>query len=345
MRTRHLYPGAAAVVLAFILGSSATAQPASASAPAGGHASSIAGRVIRPDGAAAESAHVTVYRVQGAQRGAPAGTTISAYDGRYEIAGLPAGSYIVGVTPPSLVAPTPHGITRPAGTETFYPDAVDEQSARVIRVIESVPTEGIDIWLAPAPQRYTVSGRIFLPDGIEARELVIEYGGPDVIRRGIWYVHDPGGLFEIEGVAQGPLMLLARAETDSGVYMGIVSTIISVEPVQDVRIVMRRPGRIQGRVVFERTPPDGAEVRIRPVQTLLKLSALYPVQDSAVASDGRFECRDMLGAYTFEVQGLPPGWTVGRVQRAGRPVADPGIVVTGEETVTDVEVMVAPGSR
>jgi hypothetical protein len=342
-----VHPAATALVLvlALVVYRGASAQSAPARDSAGGHASSIAGRVIRPDGAAAESAYVTVYRVQGGRRGAPAGTAVSTYDGRYEIAGLPGGTYIIGVIPPTVVAPTPHGVSKPAGTETFYPDAVDAQRAHVIRVLEGVPTEGIDIWLSPAPQRYAVSGRIFLPDGVEPRELVIEYGGPDVIRRGIWYVYDPGGLFEIGGVAQGPLVLLARAETDSGVHMGIASTIISVEPVQDVRIVMRRPGRIQGRVVFERMPPDGTRVRITPVQTLLQLSALYPVQDSAVASDGRFECRDVIGAYTFELQGLPPGWTVRRVQRGGRPVAESGIVVTGEETVTDVEVIVGPGSR
>ena len=345
MRTRPLHPAAAALVLASVICSDASAQPASARAPAGGHTSTIAGRVIRPDGAAAEHARVTVYRVQNGRRGAPAGTAVSLYDGRYEVAGLAPGTYIVGVTPPTVMAPTPRGVARPAGTETFYPDAVDAQRAHVIRLLDGVPTEGIDIWLAPAPQRYTVSGRIFLPDGVQARELVIEYGGPDVIRRGIWYVYDPGGLFEIEGVAQGPLVLLARAETASGLYMGIASTIISVESVQDVRIVMRQPGRIQGRVVFEGSPPDTPNVRITPVQTLLKLSAFYPVKDSEVALDGRFECQEVIGAYSFEVQGLPPGWTVRRVHRAGRPVPDNRIVVTGEETVTDVVVMVGPRLR
>ena len=340
-----MHSATAAIVLALAMASTANAQPASAKAPAGGHTSSLAGRVIRPDGAAAEHAHVTVYRAQRGRRGAAAGTAVSAYDGRYEVGGLAPGTYIVGVTPPTVVAPTPHGVTRPAATETFYPDVVDVLRAHPIRVLEGVPTEGIDIWLAPAPQRYAVTGRIFLPDGVEARELVVEYGGPDVIRRGIWYVYDPGGLFEIEGVAQGPLVLLARAETEDGLYMGIASTIISVESVQDIRIVMRRPGRIQGRVVFERTPPGAASVRITPVQTLLKLSTLYPVRDSAVASDGRFECRDLIGAYTFDIQGLPAGWTVKSVHRGGRPVADNAIAVTGAETVTDVEVIVGPGSR
>ena len=304
---------------------------------------SIAGRILQPDGAAAERARVVAYAVRGTSR-TEAGSATSVYDGRYEITGLAPGVYVLGATPSRDVAANPLGVSRPAAAETFYPDATDAQRAQRIQLAEGVPVEGIDVWLAPAPQRYSVGGRIYMPEGVEPRELVIEYGGPDVIRRGIWYVYDPDGLFEIEGVAQGPLVMLARAETESGIFMGVASTIVTVESVQDVRIVMRRPGRIQGRVIFERTLPDATDLRISPVQTLLKLSTLYPVSEAPIARNGAFDIPETLGTYTFEVRGIPEGWAVKRVRRAGRDAPGHRITVAGEEAVTGVEVIVGPGS-
>lgn len=325
----------AAALLAFVVCSDAMAQS---------RTSSIAGRVIQPDGAAAENARVAVYEVHdAAENFTLAGTAISSYDGRYEVTGLPAGIFLIGVTPEAVGPPTPRGVARPSAAETFYPDVVDGRRAHRVTVLEGVPAEGIDIWLAPAPQRYTVSGRVFLPDGLDVRELVIEYGGPDVIRRGIWYVYDPGGLFEIEGVAQGPLVMLARAETDRGLYMGVASTEITVESVQDVRIAMRPPGRIEGRVVFEGRRPAG-DLRLVPVQTLLKLSALYPIQETPIPVTGRFEIPDALGTYAFEVRGLPAGWTVKRVVRAAQSAPDNRVTVGSEERLTGVEIVVGPGA-
>jgi hypothetical protein len=338
--SRHLQICAAAAMLALAMYEAAMLAQG---APA--RTSSIAGRIIQPDGAAAENARVSVYPVRDdATRRTPAGNAISSYDGRYEIRGLTAGTYVIGVTPAVATAPTPRGVARPSPVETFYPDTTHERAQRV-QLLEGVPVEGIDIWLSPAPQRYAVSGRVFLPEGIEARQLFIEYGGPDVIRRGIWFVYDPGGLFEIEGVAQGPLVMLARAETDRGTYMGVASTVISVESVQDVRIAMHRPGRIDGVVVFERDFPQGAAgLIITPVQTLLKLSTLYPLQEVRLEPDRRFQIPDALGTYTFDIQGLPQGWRVKRVRRSGRPTPDNRIVVGAGEVVTDVEVFVGPGS-
>jgi hypothetical protein len=258
------------------------------------------------------------------------------------MAGLRAGSYVIGATPAGAVTANPLGASRPSLVEVFYPDVVDVSRAQRVTVTEGVPLEGIDVWLAPAPQRYTVSGRVYMPDGVEPSELVIEYGGPNVIRRGIWYVYDPGGLFEIEGVAQGPLVLLARARSARGIHMGIASTLITVESVQDVRIAMRPPGRVEGRVLFEREPPSRTELRVTPVQTLLRLSALYPVQNVPIEAGGLFRIPEMLGTYGFEVVGLPDGWIVKRVRVGDQPVHDNRIVVSAEQIVTGVELLVGP---
>ena len=64
-------------------------------------------------------------------------------------------------------------------------------------------------------------------------------GGAGGVRHGIWYVHDPGGLFTIEGAAQGTYVLYVRGETAAGPLIGVASTDVSLGPVEDVRVTLR----------------------------------------------------------------------------------------------------------
>jgi hypothetical protein len=338
---------AALVVCLLVLtieGPLASAQTAVARRTRG--AASIAGRIIHADGTAAEGARVAVYAVREGAAAGIAGTAMSAYDGRYEITGLPAGRFIVGVTP--LKAGGFGGdTTRPRATppETLYPGVTDRSRAQPITVFDGVAAEGIDVWLAPAPQRFSISGRVFWPAGVEVTNVVIEYGGPDAMRRGIWYVSDPGGLFTLEGIAQGTYALLARADTSSGALLGLASTDVTLGPVEDVRLTLRTPGSIEGRVVIE----GGAKLplntlRISPAHALLTLSPVYPVEDSAVSDDGRFTLPHLLGEYSLDVRGLPAGWRVRRVLRAGQPALNNHIFVTAADRAADVEIVVGTGS-
>ena len=167
----------------------------------------------------------------------------------------------------------------------------------------------------------------------------------EAIRRGIWYVNDPGGLFTIEGVAQGTYVLLARGETASGPLIGIASTDVALGSVEDVRLLMRRPGAIEGRMVVEGagTTPF-ADLRVSPVQMLLKLSPLYPIEVSFVSEDGRFEIPHLGGEYTIDVDGLPRGWRVRRTMRNGTLVPDSRIVAPLGERVTGIEIVIGSGS-
>jgi hypothetical protein len=338
---------AALVVCLLVLTSEG--HPFSAQTPAAHRtrgSASIAGRIIHADGTAAEGARIAVYAVREGAAASIAGTATSAYDGRYEVNGLPGGQFIVGVTP--LKAGGFGGdTTRPRTTpvETLYPGVADRSRAQPITVFDGVAAEGIDVWLAPAPQRFSISGRVFWPSGAEVTTLAIEYGSPDALRRGIWYVSDPGGLFTLEGIAQGTYALLARADTPSGPLLGLASTDVTLGPVEDVRLTLRTPGSIEGRVIIE----GGAKLplntlRISPSHALLKLSPVYPVEDSAVSDAGRFALPHLLGEYSLDVHGLPTGWRIRRVVRAGQPALNNHVFVNAGDRVTDVEIVVGAGS-
>jgi hypothetical protein len=305
---------------------------------------SIAGRVLHPDGAAADGAHIAVYAVREGAPAAIAGTATSRYDGHYEVTGLPAGTFMVGVTP-RKGGGFGGETKRPAGTaaESFYPGVADRDDALAVTVFEGVPAEGIDVWLSPAPQRFSISGRVGWPEDISVENVVIEYSGPEM-RRGVWQVHDPGGLFTINGAAQGTYVLYARGETPAGPLLGIASTDVAVGPVEDVRIMLRPPGVIDGRLVIEGPAPPSSTIRLSPVQTLLTLSPLYPADDVTVGSDGRFELKHLIGEYTIRLHDLPPGWRIVRITRNGAALAGNRIVVAPGERVTGVEVLIGTGS-
>ena len=304
---------------------------------------SIAGRVIHADGAAAEGARVAVYAVRERAPAAVVGTAISSYDGRYEVTGLPAGQFVVGVTPQRIrgYGGDSRRLSAPA-VETLYPGTTDRTKAQPIVVFDGMPTEGIDIWLEPAAQRYSISGRVFWPDGIAVENLVIEYGGPDNVSHGIWYVSDPGGVFTVEGASRGTYVLLARADTSKGPLIGIAATDVFNDSVQDVRVALRQPGTIEGRLVIEGAAgPDPATLRLTPTQTLLTLSPLYPVVEATPDGSGRFAMTPLLGQFTISVRGLPPGWRVRRVTRAGATLPDNQVTVLPGQRVTGIDVVIA----
>jgi hypothetical protein len=296
--------------------------------------SRIAGRIIRPDGTPAPDVTVTAARRSGGRLLPLLETrTTSAWDGRYEVADLPPGDYLVvaqsglrrtGTSPDSFPA-------------TLYPGVPDTEPGQPVTVLEGVPVEGIDIWLTPA-NRFTVSGRVIWPVGVAPRTISIDYGDPAGTRAGMWDVSDPGGAFTLGSIPPGPLALLARVETDQGPLLGLASTVVAIDSVEDVAIIVDRPGTVHGRLSYEPgiTPPEGVTVRL--VQMVLRLSAIYPAPEAPVARDGRFTLSEALGEYEVEVLGLPPGLTVSHVQRNGRPLPDNRFAVAGGEVVDGVEV-------
>jgi hypothetical protein len=327
----------AALLVALSVVDTALAQRASR------NRASIAGRVIHADGAAADSARVSVYAVREGAPAAVVGTAISSYDGRYEVTGLPAGRFVVGVTPQRLrgYGGDSRRLATPA-VETLYPGTTDRMKAQPVTVFDGMPTEGIDVWLEPAAQRYSINGRVFWPEGVAVKNLVIEYGGPDNVHHGIWYVSDPGGLFTVEGASRGTYVLLARADTSTGPLIGLAATDVFNDSVQDVRVTLRQPGTIEGRLVIEgATGPDPATLRVTPTQTLLTLSPLYPVVEATPDGSGRFAMPQLLGEFTIAVRGLPPGWRVRRVARSGVALPDNHVTVLPGERVNGIEVVIA----
>ena len=319
---------------------------------------SIAGRIIRPDGSAAPNVQVqAAIRSSTGRMPLLDAQTTSQSDGRYEITELPPGEYLVGAM--NVAMPTRLGFDAARVDETerraagaaavaaastahfsWYPGVAESEPGSAVTLLEGVNAEGIDVWLTPS-QRFSVSGRVFWPVGVSIESLVIDYGDPAGTRSGMWFVSDPGGLFTLTGIAPGALTMLVRADSDQGPLIGIASTEVTVDSVEDIRVVVDRPGLIAGRVVYEGSVPASSRATsIVAAQKLLKVSALYPVPESTIDDSGRFELAGAIGEYEFALDGLAPGLAIKRVTRNGRPLPLNRIGLAAGETIRDIEIVV-----
>jgi hypothetical protein len=316
---------------------------------------SIVGRVIRPDGSAAANVQVQLA-LPGSGRGRQIlfeARATSQVDGRYEIRDLPPGEYLVGALNVPMLTRQSVDAAQTTQEErnravaaartanwSWYPGVPDAEPGDAVTLLEGVNAEGIDIWLTP-PQRFSVSGVVFWPVGVAPLGITIDYGDPEGKRSGIWIVSDPGGSFALSGLAPGALTLLARAESDQGPLIGIATTEVTADAFEDVRILVDRPSLVAGRIAYEgNVAPSSRATSIVAEQKLLRVSPLYPVPESAIDSNGRFELAGAIGECEFKLDGLAPGLTIKRVTRNGKPLAMNRLGVATGETIRDIEIVV-----
>jgi hypothetical protein len=305
------------------------ASPAWAQTPPSDRAGSIAGRVLRPDGLPQPDAEVVA-----ASRGADGRLRLSswrartAFDGQYAIAGVPAGRYLLLVR---VVGADAAVDGRPEAT--LFPGVPVTEPGTPVEVFSGVPVRGIDIWLQPSPRRFQVAGRVVDGRGRPLDNIAIEFGHARARADNVWTLTDPGGLFTLERVAPGPIVLRARADSPDGPLVGVAAVVLAVESAQDLRIDVGEPGKVRGRIVAPAGAlPPGLRVALMP--TLLRPSPLYAPEEVAVDASGAFEASGTVGEHEVVVSGLPAGW---RVRRATTVWLGAG------EIVTDIRVELTSG--
>ena len=298
---------------------------------------SIAGRVLRPDGLPQPDAEVVAAtRGRDGRLRLTSWRARTAFDGQYTISGVPAGRYLVLVR---VVGADSAGDGRPEAT--LFPGVPVTDPGTAVDVFDGVPVAGVDIWLQPSPRRFQVSGRVVDSKGRPLENVAIEFGHARTRADNVWTLTDPGGLFTLDRVAPGSIVLRARGDSPDGPLVGVAAVVLAVESTQDLRIEMREPGRVRGRIVAPGgvLPPG---LRVSLVPTLLRPSALYPAEEAPVDATGAFEARGTIGEHELRVLGLPAGWELRTLHpRSGANPAllwlDPG------GTIADLAVEVAPG--
>ena len=300
---------------------------------------SIVGRVLRPDGLPQPDAEVVAAtRGPDGRLRLTAWRARTAFDGQYAISGVPAGRYLVLVR---VVGADTAGDGRPEAT--LFPGVPVTEPGTPVDVFAGVPVAGVDIWLQPAPRRFQVAGRVIDPRGRPLENVAIEFGRARSRADNVWTVTDPGGLFTLDRVVPGSIVLRARADAPDGPVVGVAAVVLAVESAQDVRIEVRQPGKVRGRIVA----PGGAippGLRVALVPTLLRPSALYPPDEVAVDASGAFEVGGSIGEHEVTVRGLPSGWGL-RGLHPPRSGGAPALIwLNPGETVADLTVEIGPGT-
>ena len=282
--------------------------------------------------------------------------------GRYRIAGLSPGEYLVRVLSidPTMSKTEVH-FTDPAGQDrilspgsVFYPGVPTASQASKVTVTEGGEATGVDLTVRPVPMtQITVTTTASRPVGeIQLQQIQFEEPQP-TLENEIWMTGTtvtldarPGryrllAFAEVALNAETAVRLWASAEVDAD---------SSIPAAVDMHL---EPGaNISGRIVFEGTESNrqNAEARLAPVSPLRFLPAnkRLPTDGKTIfeAATGIFSIEGILpGRYVIQAAGGVPGqplWTLKAAMIGSRDVLDEPIDLRpGEEienlrlTVTD----------
>jgi hypothetical protein len=296
--------------------------------------------------------------------------------GVYRIYGLRVGRYLVSAggdsNSPLALLPRPGG----EYPRIWYPDATDEDHARIIEVKAGGEVTGVDIKLGDAKRSYEAAGRVIDDEtgkpiagsGIVCVKLKgaddsAITAGADIGKFVGKTKTDEQGNFRLVGLAPGQYQLgLGDNEsflTGSGSYYYSDGTRVEIQgsDVADLEIRAKRGATISGVAVVEDADPSAKQA----LSQMMIMAAFSPpgpneVSENGIAStlspvvsrigsNGGFILKGVRpGKVTLEIVGPDENrLNILRIERGGVYVSD-GIVVTGREDITDVRVILGKGS-
>ncbi len=295
--------------------------------------------------------------------------------GVYRIYGLRARRYLVSAGGDSNSAMSLLAGSGGEYPRTWYPDATDENQAKIIEVDTGGEVTGVDIKLGGAKRTYEAAGRVvddetsnpIAGSGIVCAKL--KGADESVNTAGAAFggfcgktKTDEQGNFRLVGLAPGQYQLIlgdyesVLAGSGSDHYSDGAKLEIQSSDVAGVEIRAKRGARISGVVVVE----DADTSAKRILSQMMIMAALppqpYEVNESEIASamapiisrigsDGGFVLKGVRpGKVTLQVNGLTESqFKILRIERGGGQISD-GIIVSGREAITGVRVILGKGS-
>ncbi len=301
----------------------------------------ISGRVVDDAGDPLPNSTVTadrVVRIDGRLDTRSVATAQTDDLGEYRLFGLPEGRFVVGVTGTGMdsLQNTP-GFTDVVWSRTFYPGVPSLAQAQPVTIVPGADVPGIDFTSTPM-RRPSLSVTVVDPNG-EPTDAQVTFGSESRL----------GSTSVRMGITPSRNTTVARLEPGSWVVLAVGSKGVGMTRVtlgaddEAVTIAMTRGGRLSGHVVSDGSPiPPNAIVDIEaiPADPALATAGIF-LRSRRMEADGRFVLTNLLGPRLLRLRAGPKGWLLKDVVSDGRSMLDVPLVFSGNETITDVEVILS----
>jgi|CZKD01.1.fsa_nt_gi hypothetical protein len=324
----------------------------------------VRGRVTDEDGDPLPNAQVTVLRqtyVSGRSRWEQAGAERTNDLGEYRVAGLPAGSYYLSVSPPpdfkSLIeaagvaaadARNTGAPDKPATSyqTTYYPGTADRSQASPVE-LHAGDEFPLNFSLTPSPSLSIRGSVVNLPPRssaaimLQSRDFSLVLNGAEIHQDGSFVIRDvaPGAYTILATVENAPVPMMARQA------LQIVSN-----SVEDLRLAPQPGGWIHGRLRIENKSGgrfDGSQIflQLRSADGDDEALSGFSMGDgfshlAHVAADGSFEWKSVPpGTYYVQLAGdggANADLFLKSATAGSRDAGDAGISVSGGAVVLDL---------
>lgn len=228
--------------------------------------------------------------------------------GIYRMFGIRPGRYKVSIGEDNFGAYNGFGTGRSLPI-TFYPDAPDAATARVIEIGEGDEATNIDITIAPANQTFSVSGRVM--DGETGKPipnvtislskiLIIDSSSSSSSGGGTDVRSNPDGAFRLEKLAAGKYSVSIQPPTESDLRAEPITFDLIDQDVTGLLIKTATGASLSGTVLLE-GPRDRGPVGTAPAWLSVHLrkegngSIVTSSQSTDIKPDGSFRIGGLLG--------------------------------------------------
>lgn len=278
----------------------------------------ITGRVTDADGNPVVAEHVTAAPVE-VNPGAPrfnfdSRDQMTDDRGVYRLFGLPPGRYRVSVGRASESGAVSFG-RRKLFRRTFYPDATEQEQARVVEVKSGIEAADVDITVGRALKTYRVSGRFVTADTNQpVANVTVSYGTVDARGRrtggyGGGTTTNARGEFMTEGLAPGRYTVFAgvsfQQQETPEFYSEPVSFEVTDADVSGLLVKLKRGATVSGVVTIEGVADRAVAAKMLSAVRIYSSLDVNRQRQGAGAGPPRPVNVNPDG--TFRVTGLSPG--------------------------------------